>query len=261
MINRLGTSILTALVLYCLLFDVSNIYSSITKSTQYEPASTNGGGIGMITSAQPQSALTEKSIANQRDLNAISMVKVCVASFMERFRNMLLGIKLSFANFFRRKSRPNADLLLGTPVTLKKIRSPNSISSYPISYGGSLTTEKEKEGLDFLDTERRSIKIHGDISPWLHSATITDLLRFLRARNGNVEEAFKNIMTHAKWRTSKYGADTILRENAFQNSEMNKEVFWLGISTTDCPTLVIRTQAHDGVDYNEDPKIFTRLGT
>ena len=68
-------------------------------------------------------------------------------------------------------------------------------------------------------------------------------------------------MTHAKWRTSKYGADTILQEDSFQNSQMNKEVFWLGVSTTNCPTLVIRTQAHDGVDYNEDPKIFTRLVT
>ena len=260
MINRLGTSLLTALVLYCLLFDVSNIYSSLTKSAQYEPASTNGGGIGMITSAQPQSAVTEKSILKPANINAVSKVKVCVASFVRRFRNMLFSIKRSFVEAFRRRKRPAADIFHESPSMQKRIRVKNT-APYPVSYGGCITTEKEKAGLDFLDSERRLINIQGDISPWLHSATSTDLLRFLRARNGNVEEAFKSIMTHAKWRTSKYGADTILKEDSFQNSQMNKEVFWLGVSTTNCPTLVIRTQAHDGVDYNEDPKIFTRLVT
>ena len=63
------------------------------------------------------------------------------------------------------------------------------------------------------------------------------------------------LQTHDQWRASKYGADTIMRENAFQNSEMNREVFWLGLSKQDCPTLVVRTKAHDGIYYDEDPKV------
>ena len=65
------------------------------------------------------------------------------------------------------------------------------------------------------------------------------------------------ILAHAKWRATRYGADSIVRDNAFVHSEMHREVFWLGLSKADCPTLVIRTKAHDGADYNEDPKVFT----
>ena len=63
------------------------------------------------------------------------------------------------------------------------------------------------------------------------------------------------LQSHAVWRTSKYGSETIVRENAFQDSEMNREVFWLGLSKQDCPTLVVRTKAHDGIYYDEDPKV------
>ena len=31
------------------------------------------------------------------------------------------------------------------------------------------------------------------------------------------------LQTHAAWRISKYGSETIARENAFQDSEMNRE--------------------------------------
>ena len=270
MINsRFGTSLLTALVLYCLLFDVSNIYSSLTKSAQYEPTSASSSGIGMITSAQPQSALIEKSVIHQPEFNAVSLVKVSVTKFVSKFRNFLLNIKQIFARVFKRKRKepifvevhdiPTIVNKKKTNVKKEKTHSPKKeSSSYPASWGGKKITEKEKEGLDYLDMKRFSMTVGGDISPFLHTATSADLLRFLRARNGNAEDAFKNILSNAKWRTSPYGADTILKENSFKESAMNKEVFWLGVSTSDCPTLVVRTQAHDGADYNEDPKIFTR---
>jgi hypothetical protein len=44
----------------------------------------------------------------------------------------------------------------------------------------------------------------------------------------------------------------------FSASPLHSEAFWLGVSKTGLPTLVIRTQVHDGIYYNEDPKIFTR---
>jgi hypothetical protein len=128
----------------------------------------------------------------------------------------------------------------------------------PHSWGGISVTEKERLALIFLDEKRTSVdSIHG-LSPWLKTATGTDFLRFLRVKNGDQNEAWNMIYAHAKWRVTKLGADSILRNKDFEDSVLHRELFWLGVNAEDHPTLVIRTQAHDGADYNEDPKIFTR---
>ena len=134
------------------------------------------------------------------------------------------------------------------------------LKDIPKTWNGLTVTEKERVALHTLHAKRLATvasKTSG-MSPWIQTASSTEFLRFLRHRNGNVDEAWTKIIAHAKWRISKYGADTIIRENAFEKSELNREVFWLGMSKQDCPTLVIRTKAHDGADYNEDPKVFTR---
>ena len=134
------------------------------------------------------------------------------------------------------------------------------LKDIPKTWNGLSVTEKERVALHTLHAKRAATvtnKVSG-LSPWIQTASSTEFLRFLRHRNGNIDEAWMKIIAHAKWRISKYGADTIIRENAFEKSELNKEVFWLGMSKQDCPTLVIRTKAHDGADYNEDPKVFTR---
>jgi len=95
------------------------------------------------------------------------------------------------------------------------------------------------------------------MTPWLLHATDTEIVRFLRAKHGSCDNAFKMITQHAQWRESKYGADVIVRENRFDNSPIHREVFWMGVDNGGCPTLVIRTQVHDGEHYNEDPKVFT----
>ena len=128
----------------------------------------------------------------------------------------------------------------------------------PVSWGGSVVTEKERGSLLLLNEKRLNTVLSHGVSPWLKKALATDFLRFLRAKNGNVEEAWKMIYAHAKWRTSKHGADTILKNREFLGSILHRELFWLGESCEGHPTMVIRTQAHDGADYNEDPKIFTR---
>ena len=93
-----------------------------------------------------------------------------------------------------------------------------------------------------------------------------ELLRFLRAAKVNTADAWKMIMHHAQWRVSPHGPDAPA-SNAehgydgaynFSGSPLHAEAFWLGVSKTGLPTLVIRTQVHDGIYYNEDPKIFTR---
>ena len=129
---------------------------------------------------------------------------------------------------------------------------------HPTSWGGVLVTEKEKHILNQLHEKRLATACVNGISTWLHKATAADLLRFLRAANGDPLAGWELILKHAKWRTSKYGADTIIKSRMFDNSVLHRELFWLGVNADNLPTLVIRTQAHDGADYCEDPKIFTR---
>jgi hypothetical protein len=256
MIVRLGTSLVTAFVLYCLLFDVSSIYFSVTKSKNYEPTP-NPTGIGMVISAQPQNGMVSTTFNIQHEVQETRQISQIFSNFATKLRNVFRNFRSTLRNLFRKMEKVKA-LPIDQPAPQKTHRPVEKGRLYPLSWGGSPITDKEKEGLDYIESTRKSYSIGSGISAWLHTATSTDLLRFLRARNGNAQEAFKNILTHAKWRTTENGADTILQENRFKNSAMNREVFWLGISSTDCPTLVVRTQAHDGADYNEDPKIFTR---
>ena len=93
---------------------------------------------------------------------------------------------------------------------------------------------------------------------WLSTVTDIELLRFLRAKNGNEEKAWQMIVKHVAWRNSKYGADSEFTATFFKDSPLHKEVFWLGLNKENCPTLVVRTQIHDGTYYNEDPNVFTR---
>ena len=258
MIVRLGTSLVTAFVLYCLLFDVTSLYFTVTKPIASETASTpSSSGIGVRTSAQPQNAVTYNNAFHLTETGSVKRFGLAFTKLMTKFRNALKGLKNLVANFFGFR-KPSHTLFIEKPIAPQIHRSISNDTTYPISWGGSLVTEVEKSGLDYLNAMRNNMSTGENMSPWLHTATSTDILRFLRAKNGNAEEALKHVVAHAKWRTTQYGADTIIKEDSFSGSAMNKEVFWLGISSTDCPTLVVRTQAHDGADYNEDPKIFTR---
>ena len=128
----------------------------------------------------------------------------------------------------------------------------------PKSWGGLAVTEKEKASLLILHKQRLAAQNNNVDSTWLQTATPTDLLRFLRTRGGDPTAAWKMISAHSKWRTSRHGADTILKNHLFDRSILHRELFWLGVGTDGHPTLVIRTQAHDGTDYSDDPVVFTR---
>lgn len=93
---------------------------------------------------------------------------------------------------------------------------------------------------------------------WLSSVTDVELLRFLRSKHGHEEEAWKMLSAHVLWRNSTYGADSHFTATFFQNSPLQHEVFWMGPNKEGCPTLVVRSQIHDGIYYNEDPHVFTR---
>ena len=117
--------------------------------------------------------------------------------------------------------------------------------------------ESDDEELSKVDTLRSQLKSIRSGSRWLREVSDVELLRFLRAKHGHVDDAFKMIEAHVAWRSSQYGADSDLIKTAFVNSPLRHEIFWLGLNKENCPTLVIRTQVHDGVYYNQDPKVYT----
>lgn len=282
MLKKIIVSLVKAFVVYRLLFDVSSFLYSFSNSARYQP-STSNNGISLITSAQPQPqpqhqqdyALNEKSITLQHDLNkgthAVrylhkmqTLKSRLLLEIGKLFNNLKDAIVGSFFSFMKREDNDQSVNEINTRPKNLDIRAQSNIpiphDADKTEWGGLLITEKEIKSLEYLHLKANGIDhTSNDLSlNWVTKATTIDFLRFLRSKNGNQEEAFRMILAHAKWRISKYGADTIRQQNLFQNSELNKEIFWLGVSTTDCPTLVVRTQAHDGADYNEDPKIFSR---
>ena len=121
-------------------------------------------------------------------------------------------------------------------------------------YYGSKITIKDIEGLKQLKQLRQNEMNINKHLKWLNSAKDMEFLRFLKANNGNVKDAWIMIIKHAKWRISRNGPDN---SKQIFHPELHKQVFWLGLSKENKPTLVIRTHYHDGYYYNEDPKIFT----
>lgn len=94
---------------------------------------------------------------------------------------------------------------------------------------------------------------------WLGEATELEYLRYLRRSRGKRDEAFKSMVEHSKWRAGKHGIDSIRKSGDKRfppNHPLHREVFWLGVAKDNTATLVVRTQAHDGKDYGENPQEF-----
>ena len=93
-------------------------------------------------------------------------------------------------------------------------------------------------------------------STWLtKDMTNFDITRFLGVHKMDAVKASKALIQHSKWRTEAYGAvDVMSRAAEFEKSPLNKEIFWMGKNAEGCPTLVVRSNFHDGKNYNDDPK-------
>lgn len=112
-------------------------------------------------------------------------------------------------------------------------------------------------------------------SRWILNQEIkdTEILRFLRSKHHDLDATVKSILHHDEWRVSEYGAESPFTNSSFRlttdSSEyddegrkltlpLGQEIFWLGYNKENCPTLVIRTQVHDGIYYHDDPKVYVR---
>lgn len=122
-------------------------------------------------------------------------------------------------------------------------------------------------------------------SNWANNIHDVEILRFLRAKHNLVAPTLKALVAHDAWRISEFGPEgnfstqafpadqmgnlspvdegppvynsTIEPSSAIQISPLRFEGFWLGYDLQGCPTLVLRTQVHDGAYYNDDPSIYT----
>jgi hypothetical protein len=125
-----------------------------------------------------------------------------------------------------------------------------------ISWSGKPATELESKQVVELQQMLRAYTEKK--SQWLLEGPYSvELLRFLRSKNGNVGQAYKALLQHDKWRVSSHGAESEFVQKAYQHSPLAREIFWLGLNKEGCPTLVVRTQLHDGVYSNDDPRIYT----
>jgi hypothetical protein len=130
-----------------------------------------------------------------------------------------------------------------------------------LEWGGVKASADELVKLQLIRTSLAEVQATSELSSWIHSCRDTEVLRFLRHVDGKTDAAIKHMVEHALWRVSQYGAETVMKDAAYRTSHIHREIFWIGKTADGCPALVIRTQAHDGADYDEDPKKFMAVLT
>lgn len=126
-----------------------------------------------------------------------------------------------------------------------------------LSWDGLSASEAERNTTQLLRQRLRDKKSSCK-SNWVKSATDVELLRFLRYNDGDVDHAWSMIERHIAWRRSCYGAETVSSPKKFAGSLLHNEMFWIGPNKQGVPTLVVRTQVHDGDIYNNDPKEYCK---
>lgn len=127
-----------------------------------------------------------------------------------------------------------------------------------LSWAGTAATPLELFTVSTLRARIHAIIKAGGAHRWYSKATDIELLRFLRAQDGDIDRTWQQLQAHVEWRSSAYGADSSFTRNSFINSPLHHEVFWLGLNTEGIPTMVIRTQVHDLIYYNHDPAVYER---
>ena len=83
-------------------------------------------------------------------------------------------------------------------------------------------------------------------SNWLNTASSTEILRFLRARNGDIDNAWQMLWEHSLWRVSPFGPESFTADDhqIFEECSLNEEFYWAGTAHDGCPVLFFRTGYH-----------------
>lgn len=186
------------------------------------------------------------------------------------FKNSFNSFVKKITNFFQHlfsffSPSPSTTSALLTPTPTNPHQVPNAVSvtgtnttsEYEnIVWAGKHITPKEIEGIQQLKQLIQQNKYLLK-SKWSKSIHNIELLRFLRAKHHHVQHAWKGILHHDDYRRSEYGPESSFMWTAYDHSPLQLEAFWLDYNEVGCPTLVIRTQLHDGYYYNDDPKVYT----
>ena len=98
-----------------------------------------------------------------------------------------------------------------------------------------------------VDQLKGYIVSSGSYSTWLHAATKVEILRFLRARNGDIDAAWQMLWEHSLWRSSPLGPDTFTAndDRLFEECSLNRELYWAGKAYDGSPVLIFRTGLYE----------------
>jgi hypothetical protein len=72
----------------------------------------------------------------------------------------------------------------------------------------------------------------------LHTATDTDLLRFIRSRHHSIHAAYSMLLAHSKWRSLSLGQKVTPYDNAF-TERLKSLIYWTGISSDYTAVLIV----------------------
>ena len=103
--------------------------------------------------------------------------------------------------------------------------------------------EEERIAIDEL---RQRISSTVQQSQWLRSGvTDVELLRFLRAREGDLSAALHMLVDHAAWRSSSTGPDRPSPDPTTEEESIKRairrHVYWTGLAPEDCAVLVVES--------------------
>ena len=205
----------------------------------------------------PASEITSGREATENSAPMVARIYACirltVLSVRQRLSSILESIQNSaydlvssvFAHF-------------SSPVEVATETEDLESSEDTVSWAGVPATSEEVHALSQLRSFVDVRKVDTPDIRWYSKVKDVELLRFLRAQQGNVRDALTMITQHVTWRSSTYGADSPLAKHNFLNSPLHHEVFWAGVNKAQCPTLVIRTQVHNAVYYDHDLQVYER---
>lgn len=134
------------------------------------------------------------------------------------------------------------------------VRSVSSISELNQNNGLFLASSYERKDVNQL---RSYILNSGSYSRWLQTISDTEILRFLRARKGDVDAAWVMLWDHSIWRQCSMGSETLtsLDDQIFEASSLNDELYWAGQAYDGNPVLFFRSGLHQS---GADALFYTR---
>lgn len=109
-----------------------------------------------------------------------------------------------------------------------------------------------------IDQLKVYISNSDNYSNWLRSVTDSELLRFVRARKGDINAAWLMMWDHSIWRQSSLGPDSFSPADHynFEISPLNQELFWSGKAHDGSPVLHFKSGVHQ--NGATDAQFYTR---